>query len=167
MYVLCPEYSMCSLNILPVAQAKRIQVILESTLVVTPMSDAVANLLGSTFKIYPQIHLFLTTLSHCHSPSHHHLTPSRASFLLSQCLAWPPVRLLSAQRWEWKAQCITLLHKTSNVFLSRIINSKIPQHDLQGPLDQGPGPFQTTSPNTRLLLQIPGIPLKTFALALL
>lgn len=52
MYVLCPEYSMCSLNILPVAQAKRIQVILESTLVVTPMSDAVANLLGSTFKIY-------------------------------------------------------------------------------------------------------------------
>lgn len=51
MSVLCPEYNMCSLNILPLAQVNRIEVILESTLVINPMSHVVANLLGSTFKI--------------------------------------------------------------------------------------------------------------------
>lgn len=120
MSVLCPEYKMCSLNILPLAQAERIDVILDSTLVITPMSDVVANLLGSTFKIYPQICPFLTPFPHCHRSK----PPPSDTLKSLLSLPLPPVRLLSAQRLEWKAHYVTPLHKTSNVFLSGIINSK-------------------------------------------
>ena len=65
---------------LPLAQAKRIEVILESTLI-TPTSDVVATVLGSTFKIHPQIFPFLTTFPHCHRSK-----PQPSDTLKNPCL---------------------------------------------------------------------------------